>query len=152
MLTELNAKNAKPRDKRFKLYDGRGLYLLVNPSGSKRWEFRYKFPGAEGKLVHKTLSLGTFEEVGLKAAREKTQAARQLLNDFVDPAAEKAKREIAAQFNAQNTFTCVAKEWFDTMSLLGHLHMARSFGGDWKCTYSRCSVIVQSAKLALWTY
>lgn len=112
MLTELHVKNAKPRETRFKLYDSRGLYLIVNPSGSKRWEFRYKFPGPNGKLVSKTLSFGMSDEVGLKVAREKAVEARNQLRESIDPAAEKSKRQVAAQYGATNTLSHVAAEWF----------------------------------------
>jgi len=36
-LTDLAIKAAKPRDKPFKLSDSHGLFLLVNPGGSKLW-------------------------------------------------------------------------------------------------------------------
>ena len=47
MLKSLEVENAKPRDKAYKLADGLGLHLLVQPTGSKLWRFRYRFMGKE---------------------------------------------------------------------------------------------------------
>ena len=49
-LTALQVQKAKPKDKPYKLSDERGLYLLVNPNGSKLWKFKYRFNGVERKL------------------------------------------------------------------------------------------------------
>ena len=40
-LTELAIKQAKFRDKQYKLSDGGGLFLLVHPNGSKYWRFLF---------------------------------------------------------------------------------------------------------------
>jgi hypothetical protein len=53
MLTELAIKATKPRQKPYKLSDGRGLHLLVDPNGGRWWRLRYRFEGRE-----KMLSLG----------------------------------------------------------------------------------------------
>ena len=44
-LTDIAARTAKPREKEYKLTDGHGLYLLVKPTGSKRWYLKYRFEG-----------------------------------------------------------------------------------------------------------
>ena len=49
-LTELEIRNARPKDKSYKLSDGRGLVLLVNPDGSRYWRLRYHHQGRE-KLI-----------------------------------------------------------------------------------------------------
>lgn len=104
MLTNLQIKSAQPKSKTYKQTDGRGLYLQVNPNGSKWWRFRYKFGGRE-----KLLSLGTYPDTSLKSAREKREAARQLLADDIDPSAERqAAREAQA-----STFKAVALEWLE---------------------------------------
>ena len=54
-LTDTALRNAKPTDKAFKLYDEKGLFLIVNPNGGKWWRFKYRFNEQE-----KTLSLGTY--------------------------------------------------------------------------------------------
>jgi len=87
-----------------KLIDGRGLFLLVAPSGGKWWRFRYRF---EGK--HKLLSLGTYPAVTLKDARVKRDEMRRLLAAGIDPG-QARKAEKAARGDA-NSFEAVAREW-----------------------------------------
>src|ERR1700733_15138503 len=55
MLTELAIRHAKPKEKPYKLYDGRGLSMLVVPTGGRLWRFRYRYGGKE-----KLLALGTY--------------------------------------------------------------------------------------------
>ncbi|WP_218814352.1 Arm DNA-binding domain-containing protein [Rickettsiella endosymbiont of Dermanyssus gallinae] len=61
-LTVVQVKNAKPSEKAYKMADERGLYLLINPNGSKLWKLKYRFAGFEKKL-----SLGAYPEVSLAA-------------------------------------------------------------------------------------
>jgi Arm DNA-binding domain len=56
---------AKPTSKQYKLADGRGLCLLVSPSGAKLWRWRCRFEGKE-----KMMAFGEYPGVGLKEARE----------------------------------------------------------------------------------
>ena len=67
-LTDTAVRLAKPRPKAYKLFDGGGLYLEVNPAGGKWWRWKYRFAGKENRL-----SFGVYPEVGLKAAREKAR-------------------------------------------------------------------------------
>jgi hypothetical protein len=69
-------------EKRYKLFDGGGLYLLVSPDKSKRWRFKYRFEGRE-----KTLSFGIYPETSLEVARSRRDAARMLLHQSIDPSA-----------------------------------------------------------------
>jgi len=70
-LTDTKVKNAKPGPKTIRLFDEKGLYLEVSPSGGKWWRFKYRFNGKE-----KRLSLGVYPDVTLKAARDRRDAAR----------------------------------------------------------------------------
>jgi len=70
-LSDAKARNAKPKQKAYKLSDANSLYLLVVPAGGKYWRFDYRY---EGK--RKTLALGTYPEVSLLQARGKTLEAR----------------------------------------------------------------------------
>ncbi|WP_456403653.1 Arm DNA-binding domain-containing protein, partial [Thiolapillus sp.] len=81
-LTDTAIRNAKPKEKLFKLYDARGLYIEITPKGAKRWRFRYRRPGT-GK--ESRLSLGIYPDVSLKEARIKRDEARKMLDDGVDP-------------------------------------------------------------------
>src|SRR4051812_30451760 len=87
-LTDTAIKNAKPRETPYKIADGGGLTLLVNPNGSKWWRLRYRLHGRE-----KMISVGVYPDVTLKRARERRDEARGLISDKVDPSAKrKAER------------------------------------------------------------
>jgi integrase len=104
-LTDTKARNAKPKNKQFKLFDTDGLFLLVSPAGGKWWRFKYRFGGKE-----KLISLGTYPEVGLAMARQRRDAARKQVADDIDPSqARKALK--AAKAQNENTFETVAREW-----------------------------------------
>lgn len=64
-LTELKIKNLKPRDKRYLVNDGQGLYIAVMPTGEKYWYVRTWKEGKEHKR-----SIGRYPDIGLKEARE----------------------------------------------------------------------------------
>ena len=68
MLSDTRVRGAKPSDRQYKLYDGRGLFLLVTPTGGRLWRFKYRIDGRE-----KLISLGAYPDVALKRAREKCQ-------------------------------------------------------------------------------
>ena len=103
-LTDTEIKLAKARTNSYKVADGGGLTLLVQPNGSKWWRFRYRHGGIE-----KMLSLGVYPDVPLKLARQRRDEARRKLAEKVDPGAErKAERDAKA-----NTFRVVSTEWFE---------------------------------------
>ena len=113
-LTDTAIRGAKPGTKPFKLYDRDGLFLLVNPSASKLWRWRYKFDGKE-----KLMALGEYPLVGLAQARELHLAARKSMVAGTDPMAErkaegeaKQKEIEARQREADNSFENVAREWW----------------------------------------
>lgn len=103
-LSDTTVRNAKPRDKQFKLYDVDGLYIIIRPNGSKWWRFKYQMGNKE-----KLLSFGTYPEITLKDARERRDQARKLVANGIDPSdARKAKRE---SDSGANSFEAVAREW-----------------------------------------
>ena len=75
-LTDTAIRTAKPKEKPWKLTDGGGLYLLVNPTGGKLWRLKYRFEGKE-----KRISLGVYPAVSLKEARLKALDAKAYLLD-----------------------------------------------------------------------
>lgn len=108
-LTDTKAKQAKPKDKDYKLSDEKGLYLLVKKNSSKYWRMKYRFAGKE-----KTLALGVYPDVSLKRARTKLDEARLQLDSGIDPG-EARKAEKAALVEAgANSFKVIALEWFNT--------------------------------------
>lgn len=107
-LTDTAIRTAKPGEKPYKLADEKGLFLLVNPNGSKWWRLKFRFGGKE-----KQLSFGTYPEVGLKDARGKRDEARKMLADGVDPGENRKAQKTAKSFSAANSFEVVAREWLD---------------------------------------
>ena len=97
---------AKPREKSYKMADRDGLYLLVNPNGSKLWRLKFRFQGREKKLA-----LGAYPLVPLKKARAECDKARQRLNDGTDPSQHKRAEKIAAKLGADNRFEVIADEF-----------------------------------------
>jgi integrase len=107
MLSDTRVRGAKPSDKQYKLYDGRGLFLLVTPTGGRLWRLKYRINGGE-----KLISLGAYPDVGLKRAREKRDEARKLLADGIHPSAQRQERRTALL----ETFEGVAEEWLELQS------------------------------------
>lgn len=108
-LTATQIKNAKPREKPYKLSDGEGMYLLVAVKGGKSWRLKYRINGKE-----KLLSLGVYPEVSLRDARERRADARKAIAGGIDPSAKK-QAEKRAQ-TAADTFEAVAREWINARS------------------------------------
>jgi integrase len=105
-LTDVEIRQAKPRGKEWKLTDGNGLYILVRPSGSKLWRFKYRSAGRERKLC-----FGAFPEVGLKEARLRRDEARVEIGRGGDPARRIREEKIEAKIRAGDTFETVAEEY-----------------------------------------
>ena len=105
-LTDTAIKAAKPREKPYKLFDGEGLYLLINPDGSRWWRLKYRYGGKE-----KLLALGTYPGTGLKKARDKRDDARNLLDDDIDPNAHRKAEKAARADRDAGSFEVVAREW-----------------------------------------
>jgi integrase len=106
-LSEARVRSAKPRERAYKLFDERGLFLLVTPTGGRLWRLRYRIGNLE-----KLISLGSYPDVPLKRAREKRDEARRLIADEIDPSAERKARRAAMLV----TFQGVAQEWLDLQS------------------------------------
>lgn len=107
-LTDVAIRQAKPREKPYKLGDAGGLFLLVQPSGGKLWRLKFRVDGREKKL-----GFGTYPEVSLSEARRRRDEARELLAAGKDPAREKQRDKIRSRTDAENTFAAVAAEYCD---------------------------------------
>lgn len=106
-LTDTQIRNAKPTNKQVKLSDEKGLFILINPNGSKYWRMKYRFDGKEKKLC-----FGVYPEISLKEARERRDDARKLIANGIDPGEAKKAHKAAKQEQAANSFEVVAREWF----------------------------------------
>lgn len=112
-LSDLRCRSAKadPAGKPHKLFDGGGLFLLISPTGTKHWRFKYRFAGKE-----KLLSLGPYPSVSLADARELRDQARQQLRASIDPAVARRIRQIEATTSASNTMEAIGREWHQKQS------------------------------------
>lgn len=106
-LTDKEIQALKPREKRYKVTDGDGLYLLVNPAGGKYWYMKYYLGGRPQEVV-----FGAYPAVSLKLAREKRQDARQQLARGLNPRLEKKRMRGAGTV----MFEGIAEEWLRMMS------------------------------------
>lgn len=114
-LTDTAIKKIKPGDKPIKLSDGKGMYLLVNPTGSKLWRWKYRVGGKE-----KVMPLGAYPDVSLAQARDAMAAGRKLLASGTDPMAKRASDKLSKQASAANSFQAVALLWWE------HWHGSKS--------------------------
>lgn len=111
-LTDTGVKRAKPGPKAIKLFDGEGLFLLIQPSGAKLWRLKYRIGGKE-----KLISLGTYPEVTLKDARERREEARKLIAKGSDPSAARQSAKSSRASQDEGTFEAVAREWHKLIHL-----------------------------------
>ena len=106
-LTDTAIRNAKPKEKTQKLFDGGGLYLELSPRGGKWWRWKYRFEGKE-----KRLSLGVYPDISLKTARTRHQAARASLAQGVDPSELRKVTKNTQEAQSSHLFGVIAREWF----------------------------------------
>ncbi len=112
-LTDLAIRNLKPKKRPYKIADGRGLYLLVLPTGGKYWRYKYRLAGGKEQV----LALGVYPEVKAGEARDKRDEAKRERKAGRDPAAaRKEARRAAAVSPSANTFESVAREWIEKQS------------------------------------
>ena len=122
-LTDIKVRTVKPDDKPFKLTDGEGMHLLVNPNGSKYWRLQYRFSGKQ-----KMLALGVYPMVSLAEARKRRDAAKKLVSDGIDPSQKKKEDKI--EESGALTFEAVARDWQASCSK--------------KCSESHCERVLKS--------
>jgi integrase len=106
LLTDTKVKASKPKEKQYKLSDGKGLYLLVLPTGGKYWHFRSKVGGNE-----KLMSFGTYPEISLADARGKRDAARKQIASGIAPSDVRKAQKTARGEAQANSFEVIAREW-----------------------------------------
>lgn len=124
-LSDTKLRNAKPKDKDYKVYDERGLFIIIKKTGGKWWRLRYRFNDKE-----KQISLGTYPEVSLADARQRRDDARKLLAQIppVDPSAVKQSQKQASYAKNANSFEMVAREWAESYFLkLSPSHKEKTF-------------------------
>lgn len=105
-LTNVAIKNAKPKSKPYKLSDGHGLHILVNPNGSKYWRHNFRYAGK-----HQTEALGVYPEISLAEAREKLEESRRWLREGKNPKHVRGDLKSERHRSAVQTFEAIGKEW-----------------------------------------
>jgi len=135
-LTDTEVKNAKPKAKNYKLSDGRGLFLLIKPTGSKLWRLKYRLHNKE-----KEYAIGAYPTITLSKAREKREELKKLISDEIDPnEKKKQKKEITkvAEAKKENTFFNVSQKWLknyrDRVSESYHIRLGKDMENYLYCT------------------
>ena len=113
-LTHFDLQNAKPAAKPFKIADGGGLFLIVQPNGSKHWRLRYFYLGKE-----RSLSIGAYPLVSLAEARGAREHAKRQIAAGADPSVQKKLARIAAAAASNNTFGLIAVEYLERLEANG---------------------------------
>src|SRR3954451_18960176 len=105
-LTDFKVRQAKPGPKAYKLYDGGGLFLHVQPNGSRYWRLKYRTAGKE-----KLFAIGVYPEIGLSEARAKALEAKGLIRDGADPVVERRRHRAGQAAASAEIFQAIAEEW-----------------------------------------
>ncbi|WP_186176381.1 integrase domain-containing protein [Vibrio jasicida] len=108
-LTATEVKNAKPKEKEYRLSDGQGLQLRVLPSGSKQWQLNYYRP-TNGKRAN--FNLGRHPEINLAQARKNALLAKELIAQGIDPQEDQKRKQQEYKEVHEHTFVNVTNEWF----------------------------------------
>lgn len=107
-LTDAKVRNAKPLGRRYKLTDGHGLYLLVQPNGSRLWRYKFRLSGRE-----QLFAIGRYPQVSLLEAREARIAASSLVSRGIHPTQHRQTGKLLASHDSATTFRAVAEEWME---------------------------------------
>jgi integrase len=105
-LTDIKIKSAAAKDKSYRLSDSQGLYIEVQPSGSKYWRLKYRFVGKE-----KRLAIGVYPKVSLKSARKAVALAKDQLGQGIDPSQAKKAKKVEQIQSQVNNLEVISREW-----------------------------------------
>jgi len=112
-LTPTRLNNAKPKEKAYKLTDGGGLLVLIQPGGSKTWTYQYRLDGKRREVT-----IGRYPEISVADARDRHTEYRTMVELGNDPAAHKqageAERKVRATLKAdEGQFKAFSLKWLD---------------------------------------
>jgi hypothetical protein len=108
-LTDAKIRALKAKERPYKLSDGEGLYVLVQPNGSRLWRVAYRYMGKQ-----RALALGQYPVMSFLGARQARDDAERLLACGTDPSSARKAEKRSKMIAAGNTFKAVAEEWFGT--------------------------------------
>ena len=112
MLNDTQIRKAKPSEKPYKLTDSNGLYIVINPNGSKLWRYRFRLDGKES-----VFAIGAYPDVSLAEAREKRKEARLLVQQGINPAKDRAEKKRQNARQNKNTFQAIAEEYIASKTI-----------------------------------
>ncbi len=107
-LKDMEIRKAKPTDKVYKMSDGNGLYLVINPNGSKLWRKKFYINKKE-----QVLALGKYPDVSLAKARELCDKANLDIKQGIDPRDNIRRQKQQAILDTENSLAEIAKLWFE---------------------------------------
>ena len=128
MLTDTQCRAARPHEKPYKLPDGSGLLLEVNPNGVKAWRYRFKL-SAQGVTKERMFAIGDYAlaprgetldqakarrdggRFTLAEARDERTRARDLVKQGINPAHDRQLARLLRDQDGATTFESVAHEW-----------------------------------------
>lgn len=142
LLSDIQIKRAKPKDKPYTLNDGMGLSLLIDTAGSKGWRYRYRFAGKP-----KMISFGVYGDVSLAQARTKRDDARSMLAKGINPSEARKAEKIALEFAHENSFESVAREGMVPKKPPGQKGTRKKFSTAWKRIFFLLSASAQLSRL-----
>lgn len=117
-LNDTKIRSLKPSAKPFKVSDSHGLYLLVNPGGSRLWYLKYRINGKESRL-----GLGAYPDVSLAYARQQRDGIRKLLTQNINPSQQRIADKAAR--SPEKTFKHVALSWHKSNRTWSENHASR---------------------------
>jgi integrase len=103
-LTDLEIRSAKPGETK---QDGKGLMLIVDTNGNKRWVLRYTRPDGRRNMI----GLGSHTEVSATIARIEAAEIRERLRQGVDPVEHRKAEKLEQKTAILGTFRAIAEEW-----------------------------------------
>jgi len=104
-LTDLEIKTAKPGETK---QDGKGLMLIVDTNGNKRWTLRYQRPDGRRNMI----GLGSYPDISATIARAHADEIRQRLLQGIDPVDHKKSEKLKQETAIRGTFKAIAEEWY----------------------------------------
>ena len=128
MLTDTQCRNAKTKDKPYKLSDDKGLYLEVKPNGVKAWRYRFELL-KNGVRKEGVFAIGDYASIPARETPEEAQTrraggrltlaearderikARDLVKQGINPVHQRQLNRVQIGQDAATTFESVAKEW-----------------------------------------
>ncbi|MCI4231987.1 tyrosine-type recombinase/integrase [Dickeya dianthicola] len=117
-LNDSTIRNVKPSAKPYKVSDSHGLYLLINPGGSRLWYLKYRINGKESRL-----GLGAYPDVSLADARQQRDGIRKLLAQNINPAHQRAAEKVSR--SPEKSFRDVALDWHKSNRTWSESHATR---------------------------